>query len=278
MRWNPRSPGWPLGRLLPWRRGRLPEFLCVGAQKAGTTTLHDLLQLHPGVHLPAVKEVHYFSRHFERSLDWYRQQFAGARRGQRVGETTPYYLFHPFAPGWIADTLPAVRLIVLLRDPVDRAISGYFHARRFGNEPLEIGEALAAEDGRLAGGESVLARPGGVHESYQWHSYASRSRYEIQLDRYLARFPRAGILLVRSEDLFADPRRAWASVLEFLGLEPIPLPTTDLHSNAGDGQAAAVPAEVRAMLKERLAPTYEAMRSRFGIEWPDNDARRTRDG
>lgn len=258
--------------------GRLPDFLCIGAQKAGTTTLHELLGRHPGVHLAERKEIHYFSLHFARPLGWYRERFTGARRRQRIGETTPYYLFHPLAPGWIAETLPDVRLIVLVRDPVERAISGYFHARRNGMEPLAIDEAFAAEDGRLSGAEAVLARPGDRHESHQWHGYASRSRYEVQLDRYLARFPRSRLLLVRSEDLFADPRGTWATVLGHLGLEPIPLPEANLRRNAGDGEATGVSAELRARLRERLAPTYEAMRIRFGIEWPDRDAKGGRDG
>ena len=258
--------------------GRLPDFLCIGAQKAGTTTLHGLLGRHPGVHLGDRKEIHYFSLHFDRPLGWYRERFTGARRRQRIGETTPYYLFHPQAPGWIAETLPDVRLIVLVRDPVERAISGYFHARRNGMEPLAIDEAFAAEDGRLSGAEAVLARPGEGHESHQWHGYASRSRYEVQLDRYLARFPRSRLLLVRSEDLFADPRGTWATVLGHLGLEPIPLPEANLRRNAGEGEATGVSAEFRARLRERLSPTYEAMRTRFGIEWPDRDAKGVRDG
>lgn len=260
-----------LGRLLVRRRGRLPDFLCLGAQKAGTTTLFELLRRHPGVHVPHEKEVHYFSLHSGRSLAWYESRFSGAGRDQRVGEATPYYLFHPQAASRIAAALPGVRLIALLRDPVDRAISGYFHARRLGMEPLSIEGAFAAEEDRLRDAEATLARPGGRHASHQWHSYLARSRYEVQLARYLERFPRSRLLVLRSEDLFADPGRAWLALQEFLGVDVLPLPGPLPRSNEGDGESAAVDPGVRERLRTRLESTYEAMRRDHGIAWPAPD-------
>ena len=103
--------------------GRLPDFLGVGVQKGGTTTLQKLLEQHPGAFLPAAKELHYFSLHYARGESWYRQQFAAASPGQRNGEITPYYLFHPEASKRIQSLLPQVRLVVLLRDPVQRTLS-----------------------------------------------------------------------------------------------------------------------------------------------------------
>lgn len=250
------------------RREPLPDFLCIGAQKAGTTTLHEQLRTHPGLYLPAEKEVHYFSRHFDRPLGWYESRFAGARRTHGTGEVTPYYLFHPEAPRRIAAVRPQARLIVLLRDPVERALSGFFHSRRLGQEPLDIEAAFAAEAGRLQDAAPVLAVPGGEHAAHQFHSYLSRSRYEEQLARYLRLFPRSQLLLVRTEDFFADPRPVWREVLSFLGVDFVPLRDPALRRNAGFGEISTVSAAFRAGLRSRLQPTYDAMRRDHGIEWP----------
>ena len=247
--------------------GRLPEFLGVGVQKGGTTTLQRLLEQHPGAFLPAAKELHYFSLHFDRGEAWYREQFAAASPGQRCGEITPYYLFHPLASARIQALLPQARLIVLLRDPVERALSQYFHSRRLGLEPLELEQALAAEAQRLAGAEMVLAAVNGRHRSHQEHSYLARSRYEQQLQRYEALFPAEQLLVLRSEDLFAEPERVWGQVLTFLELEPVPLPALAQPANAGRGEAQAMPEALRQQLRDQLHPTYGWIASRYGITW-----------
>ena len=107
---------------------RLPDFLGIGTQKGGTTYLHGLLQEHPQVFLAHPKELHYFSLHHGRHVGWYADHFADASTGQRCGEVTPYYLFHPLAAERIHAAIPNVKLVVLLRDPVERALSQYFHS------------------------------------------------------------------------------------------------------------------------------------------------------
>lgn len=250
------------------RREPLPDFLCLGAQRAGTTTLHHQLRHHPALFLPAVKEVHYFSRHFDRPLGWYASRFSDARRGETTGEVTPYYLFHPEAARRIAALRPQARLIVLVRDPVERALSGYFHSRRLGVEPLDIEDAFAAETTRLTGAERVLTVPGGKHASHQFHSYLARSRYEEQLARYLALFPRSQLLLLRTEDVLADQPSAWRTILDFLGVDHVPLGDPTLQRNEGAGEASRVGEEFRAHLRARLQPTYDAMRREHAITWP----------
>ena len=248
--------------------GRLPEFLGVGVQKGGTTTLQRLLEQHPGAFLPAAKELHYFSLHYALGEDWYREQFAQAGAQQRCGEITPYYLFHPLAPARIQALLPQARLIVLLRDPVERALSQYFHSLRLGLEPLELEPALAAEAQRLAGAEAALAAADGRHRSHQEHSYLARSRYEQQLPRLEALFAAEQLLVLRSEDLFAQPERVWEQVLTFLGLEALPLPPLAQPANAGQGESAKLPQRLRQALREQLQPTYGWVESRYGITWP----------
>jgi hypothetical protein len=251
---------WPL---LP----PLPAFVGLGAQKAGTTTLHALLSQHPQVHLPPQKELQFFSLHYAQGERWYRQQFSAAQRGQICGDITPYYLFHPWAPQRIAQLIPKARLIVLLRDPVERTLSHYFHTRRLGFEPLPLEQALAAEAQRLAGAAQVLQATDGRHKMHQECSYLSRSRYEHQLARVQALFAAEQLLVLSSEALFAAPEPIWQQLLAFLELEPMACPPLPA-ANAGRGEALAVEAGVRAQLKELLAPTYQAIEQQWGICWP----------
>ena len=242
----------------PWRRLRLPHFLGLGTQKGGTTSLHQLLEQHPGVHLPHCKEVHYFSLHAEEPACWYAEHYRNARRGQQRGDITPFYLFHPEAPARIHALLPRVRMIVLLRDPVERALSQVFHARRHGFEVLELAEALAAEPERLASGNVY---------SFQKHSYVARSRYLEQLDRYEALFPKRQLLVLKSEDLFHNTECVWASIQQFLKLETIPLPMPLPKANAGSGESAKVAPAVKARLRDALSATASGVKRRYGIDW-----------
>jgi hypothetical protein len=236
-------------------------------QKGGTTSLQRLLEHHPGAFLPPAKELHYFSLHYNQGEAWYRQQFAGAAVGQRCGEITPYYLFHPAAPQRIAALLPNVKLVLLLRNPVERALSQYFHSVRLGLEPLELEAALAAEEQRLAGAEEVLVAADGRHRSHQEHSYLARSRYEQQLQRFEALFPAEQLLVLRSEDLFARAELVWTQLLQFLELDPWPLPALAQPANAGRGEADAVTQATRRMVRAKLASTYQWAAQRYGLSW-----------
>ena len=237
---------------------RLPHFLGLGTQKGGTTSLQNLLEQHPGVYLPPCKEVHYFSLHAQQPTGWYAAHYGEARRGQRRGDITPYYLFHPQAPERIRTLLPKAKLIVLLRDPVERALSQVFHSRRHGFETLEVADALAAEPQRLASGDPFSA---------QKHSYVARSRYLEQLDRYEALFPRRQLLVLKSEDFFQDTATAWDRIQRFLKLRAIPLPMVLPKANAGSGEATQVAAAVRAQLRDALSTTASGVKQRYGIEW-----------
>ena len=247
--------------------GRLPDFLGLGVQKGGTTTLQRLLEQHPGTFLPATKELHYFSLHFAEGEAWYREQFAAAAPEQRCGEITPYYVFHPQAPDRVQALLPQARLIVLLRDPVERALSQYFHSRRLGLEALPLEAALAAESERLQGAHALLSAPEGRHRSHQEHSYLSRSRYQEQLPRWEARFTSGQLLVLRSEDLFERPARVWDQVLRFLDLEPSPLPVLAQPANAGRGESVRVAPELRLWLRQQLQDTYGWAADQYGLEW-----------
>lgn len=228
---------------LPTSKWRvLPDFLIIGAQKCGTSSLYTYLTRHPAI-LPAIpaplaKEVHFFDLNHGKGPAWYRSHFptrhhvetASRRLGVRAlaGEATPYYLFHPRAPELIAATLPEVKLIVMLRDPVKRAYSHYQHEVALGFERLPFEEALEREDDRLAGeAERMLEDPTYNSFNHQHYSYLARGRYAEQLEVWYSLFPRERILVLRSEDFFADPDACFRRVLRFLGLPEISLPSYD---------------------------------------------------
>lgn len=222
-------------RLPIWRRLTgglrvLPDFIILGAQKAGTTTIYDNLVKHPAVHPCDIKEVHYFDSNWGKGQFWYRGHFDYIRHAEAVraagqpwqtGEGSPYYLFHPHVPRRVKELCPAARLIVVLRNPVERAYSHYQHEKRKGREPLSFAEALAAEDERLRE-ETVRLEGDETYSSFahQHHSYKARGRYAEQLERWFHVFPREQFLILESSELNNDFSGTYGRLLEFLHLPP----------------------------------------------------------
>jgi hypothetical protein len=200
-----------------------PDFVIIGAQRGGTTSLHAYLRAHPDIETPAKKEIHFLTDRFERGAEWYLGQFpATVAAGSLVGEATPYALFHPRAPQRLYEIAPNARIIVLLRNPVDRAYSHYLHERARGHEPLSFEEAIAAEPERLRGLEEQLASGDlSASDVHKRASYLARGRYARQLERWLAVFPRDQFLIAQSEDLYGDPAAATRRVTDFLGIQPL---------------------------------------------------------
>src|SRR5680860_1100775 len=149
---------------------QLPTFLIAGGMRCGTTSLNAYLREHPEVSVGQPKEVHFFDQNYERGIDWYLQHFPGSDNSKAVGEATPAYLYYPEIAERIATTLPDVRILVLLRDPVDRAHSHYWHNRSVGREKLNFADAIASEPKRLDRSPEYRAR----------YSYVDRGRYGAQ--------------------------------------------------------------------------------------------------
>jgi len=215
-----RNAVWTYGRATArWRP--LPDFLVLGAQKAGTTALYAYLRWHPGITGPSWKEVSFFDRHWWRGVGWYRGQFPLRSGGLIVGEASPSYLFHPLAPERARTLVPDARLVVLVRNPVDRAYSQYQHEVALGREPLSFEDALAAEDERMRGEvDRLVADPRAFSRAWWDHTYVARGRYAEQLERWLRVFPREQLLVVATEELGEAPGETYASILSFLGAAP----------------------------------------------------------
>jgi predicted ester cyclase len=206
-----------------------PDFLIIGAQKAGTSSLYAWLTEHRDVLPAARKEVRFFSRSPEtKSIAQYWAYFPlrahiwllRRSRGRPVvtGEATPRYLFDPCVPELVKRYLPDVKIIVVLRDPVDRAISHYWMRFNAGKEPLSLEDAIAAEAGCLERGckLSAAVEPKRLAVS---RSYVARGQYADQLERWFEHFPGDQFCIIDFADLVADPAAVVASTLEFLGVE-----------------------------------------------------------
>ena len=253
-----RNAVWTYGRATASARP-LPDFLIIGAQKAGTTALYAYLRRHPAITGPSWKEVSYFDRHYGRGEAWYRGNFPNRvrARGKLVGEASPSYIFHPLGPERVKALVPEARLVALIRNPVDRALSHYHHEVALGREPLRFEDALDAEEDRLRGeGERLAADPSYFSRAWWSHAYKSRGRYAEQLERWLAVFPREQLLILPSEDLGGEPERTHARVLDFLGAAPHRL---DAYPRVYDRQYEAMSPETR----ERLAAEFEAPNRRL---------------
>ena len=237
---------------------KLPSFICIGAQKGGTTTLHVLLSKHPKIFLPIQKEIHYFDINYHKGSQWYAEQFFSAKKDQICGEVTPFYLFDEQTPTRIKSLVPDIKLIVLLRDPVDRTISHYYHARKRGFEALDIESALNAEPERLATKDITIV---------QRHSYIARSQYLSQLSRYEEHFKEQQILILKSEDLFEKTQNTLDRIMNFLEIDAIQIPKMIPRANKGIDYRRQVSIRAREELQEKLAKTYIGIKDRYGIKW-----------
>ena len=207
----------------------LPDFILPGVQKGGTTSLYRDLAKHPNVLGVRAKEIFYFDQNHDAGDAWYRCWFPTRRAVEKrkreiggvalTGEATASYLDHPRVPGAAAALVPEAKIVMVLRDPAERAISHYFHNRRKKREPLDLLDALRAESERLDGEPSrVLDDPGAPSIPLLHYSYLRRGRYAEHLARWRDHFPDDHILVLRSEDYFADPASVFQETTRFLGL------------------------------------------------------------
>lgn len=225
-----------------WRS--TPDFLVLGSQKSGTTSLFTWLGRHPSVVPPTAKEIEFFDRHYSSGFRWYRAHFPAMRELRResaggmrriTGEATPDYLMNPLVPPRVHEGTPHIRLIALLRDPADRAHSFYNHRRRRGIEPLGFDEAVEAELELLEDApDPLMPVPGSESSIYRDRSYVRGGLYAEQLERWFAYFPRDQFLIIRSEDLFADASPIFHQVLDFLQLPQVWEPRSYRKINPGE--------------------------------------------
>lgn len=261
------------GRTLKGCLGALPDFLIVGVQGGGTTSLFAYLNAHPDVHPARRKEIGFFNKHYARGLYWYRSHFPSrfARRlrmaaGSRflTGDADPAYVLSPHYLQRIARLLPESRLILMLRNPVDRAYSHYHHAVRLGLETLSFAQALVSEDERIGGKWNRMLEEGYYDSALSIYSYRRSSEYAAQVRAMVELFPRERLHIVESERFFADPARELAGVQDFLGLRCC---APDRFVPLNKGNYPPLEPELRRGLETLFAPMNRQLCDLLGLRF-----------
>ncbi|HUZ55980.1 MAG TPA: sulfotransferase domain-containing protein [Streptosporangiaceae bacterium] len=260
-----------------------PDFVVIGAKRGGTTSLYNYLLEHPSIRalFPGrqhIKGIHYYDSNYPRGLRWYRSHFPVQAGGHHLtrpdlspaiaGEASPYYLFHPLAAERLASDYPDVRIIVSLRDPIDRAYSHYKEALYHDRETLSFEAVLEAEGERLRGeAERIAAEPGYLSVAHEHLSYLAQSRYLDTLPRWFSLFPREQFHIMVSEEFYADPNREVNEIWQFLGLPPRNLVSRTRHNHQ---PARDIRPETRQHLQDLLADHNRGLEELLGrsLPWP----------
>jgi len=258
-----------------YRHRALPDFLIIGAQKSATTSLLSYLGQHPAIRLPRKKATHYFDLNYHRGPAWYAGHFprlggigawlnpaaAASERPWLTGESCPSYMFLPDVPARVKETLPDVKIIVSLRDPVDRLISQFYHEHRKGR---------SAGDFQSYVGESLLAGwppAGGDVENIRQRHAVPRGFYADQIGHWLKFFPKERFHLLRFDRLISAPGPVLDDIFRFLGLPAHAIDTSAVLNKGSKPAAEAISpgliAELRALYRQRNAGLSEA----FGAEF-----------
>lgn len=241
-------------------------FLVGGVQKAGTSALARYLGAHPRLRLPTDKEAHVFDA-TDFDDDWtpvqvdqrYAGMFETFADGALLGDATPFYLVHPRVIARIARYNPDMRWILLLRDPVERALSHFHMERQRGTEPWPLWPALLLERWRLRGHHEDLRRSSPLRR----HGYRLRGDYARQLDVLYAHFPRTQVLLLRNEHLRDQPAACMREACAFLGVEPLAADASYPPVFVGDYPPPS--RWTRGLLHWLLRRERRALRERHGI-------------
>ncbi len=252
----------------------LPDVVILGAMRSGTTFLHAALQQHAEVAATKHKELHFFTLHWNKGLEYYRSQMplrwprwmyrALFRKRPIVLDSTPYYLFHPEAAKRLHDVLGAPKCIVLLRESGARAWSHYHHMLTLGCEHLGFRDAVDQERKRSTF-ESACPELDPAATGHMLYSYTARGFYADQLRQWWQYVPRDRFLILRSEDLFAEPQKVFDQVCAFLELERMTLPGGLPHN-------ARTQSPLPHFMRARFDALYETPNQDLfeltGISWP----------
>ncbi len=257
----------------------LPDYLIIGAQKSGTTTLSDYLWQHPSVACAYQKETHFLDRYHARGERGFRAFFPlrsrmlALRKAQGVaitGDATPYYLFHPQVPTRAKQLVPDAKLIAILRDPAERAFSHFQHEVRKGRETLGFNDAMRREHQIMDSLDQLMESNAAVSNFEHQHlSYLRRGLYWRQLRRWCQHYPRQNLLLLTTAELAREPAAVLARTCEFLGIDASRAPRQAIHANRAP-QKEELPAEIRARLQEFFAEENRRLEADFGIRFETN--------
>ncbi len=242
-------------------RRALPDFLVIGAQKSGSTSLFNYIALHPKV-LPSIqKELFYFNRYWELGEKWYRRYFPFEKKlkDQRMitGEGSTTYLDSLPAAERAHQLLPEAKILVVLRDPTERAISHYYHRKRAGREARQISEVFNPQ--------TLSDWAAGIRIEEEDRLYLDRGCYADQLSRWREFYSKDSILVIEAEDLFQETRQTMDRTYQFLGLSSFALQDSRAFNEGQNRKSGAGEDAVRLLLKEIYGPANQRLAEQEGI-------------
>ena len=242
----------------------MANCVIIGAQKAGSSSLHYYLSQHPQVQKTFGKEIHYFDGSitdnfdtFAKGENWYRSHFPlnyNMAQNDICLDATPMYMFNPLVAKRMYQQIPNSKIIVLLRNPVERAISHYFHTKKMGWETLPIEQALKQESARL---QTALDKKDYKDKNFRVYSYKKRGLYWQQIQQFLQYYPKDQFLFVQSEQLFRDPLHVLSKIYEFLNIDSFTVPDVEAKNRGTKNQF--IPQTVYKELAEHFAEPNKAL-------------------
>ena len=254
-----------------------PSFLIIGAARSGTTSLYEYLIQHPLVLPAAGKEVYFFDKKFDNGINWYKSFFPFKWKKTKLknhkaitGEATPRYLHHPHCPKRVHTFFPKMKLIVLLRNPIDRAYSHYQMEYDHGHESLSFEKSVQEEDMRIKNELEKMEKNENYYSvDFYRKSYKTRGIYVTQLQNWFTYFPREQFLIIKSEDFYNDPEKIYEQVLHFLNLPSFKLKNYKQYKMR---KYSTMKAETKNFLENFFHPYNEQLSMLIGkdFEW-DND-------
>jgi hypothetical protein len=269
---------WPK-RLIPLRRllsphRVLPDFLIIGAQKAGTTSLYDYLCQHPQIQPALMKEPRYFSRWLDKGEGWYRAYFPlriqmeSAQRKYLTGEASPDYILHPKAAEAAYQLVPNAKILILLRNPVNRAFSQYQHNTKKNRLVPSFEEAIQLELEMMQTLDLMRLSSKDYQHTVQ-QLYLSRGLYAEQIERWTACYPEEQIMIIQSEVFFRQPQEVLEQVLQFLGLDTGVAGTIDYSPRRKGKYRSTLEPSLRAKLNDYFHPHNERLYALLGkhFDW-----------
>lgn len=240
----------------------LPDFIIIGAQKAGTSSLYHYLCDHPRILKARRKEIHYFDLNFDKGINWYKSFFPKAdfllENKSLTGEASPFYLFHPEVTSRLKAIDKQIKFIVLLRDPVDRAYSHYYHNFKKKKETRTAHEALSPSN--VIPGDSAYTHI----KDYRRFSYLERGLYTEQLKRWFTFFPRDRFIIKKSESFYESSNDTLTDIFRFLDLPDYRINNSKIYLK---NTYPEIDETLRKELKYYYKDEYLRLKNFLGIEF-----------